>query len=124
MGDNGSAGLRAPSPRAGEAESSAAQPHQPELPTAGGNASPVPPASAATPREGLHPSCQWQSGVSSQTLEKQLGSSPLPSPPEEAAEILLSPVLLHLSRKNRKNPTVLARTPPASESIFPALAGK
>lgn len=44
-------------------------------------------------------------------------SSRLPSPPKEAAEILLSPVLLHLSCKNRKNPTVLTGTSPASESI-------
>lgn len=44
-------------------------------------------------------------------------SSRLPSPPKEAAEILLSPVLLHLSCKNRKNPTVLTGTSPASEPI-------
>lgn len=48
----------------------------------------------------------------------------LPSPPKEPAEILLSPVLLHLGCKNRKNPTVLAGTSVASESIFPASAGK
>lgn len=85
--------------------------------------------------KGLHPSGgsrQWpaypqpgqESGVSSQTLQKQFCSSLLPSPPKEAAEILLSPVLLHLSCKNRKNPTVLTETSPASESIFPASAGK
>lgn len=48
-------------------------------------------------------------------LRKQFWSSLLPPPPKEAAEILLSPVLLHLSCKNRKNPTALAGTSLASE---------
>lgn len=44
--------------------------------------------------------------------------------PRRLRKSLLSPVLLHLSCKNRKNPTVLTGTSPANESIFPALAGK
>lgn len=89
-----------------------------------GSASPVPPLLSPSQREQLPPTARAGK-------RGQLPAPPgvalhnlLPSPPKEAAEILLSPVLLHLSCKNRKNPTVLAGTSVASESIFPAPAGK
>lgn len=90
-----------------------------------GHCLPCPPLLSPSQRQQLSPRARAGIRVSSQPLQELLcTTSFLLLPPKEAAEILLSPALLHLSCKNRKNPTVLAGTSVASESIFPALAGK
>lgn len=141
IGTLGGEGTCAPSPRAAQAGQESSPAHPSWHMAHRSNDLPVPTLGLAAPPcqgphpKGLHPcggsrqqpACPQlgqESGVSSQTLEKRFCSSLLPPPPKEAAEILLSLVLLHLGCKNRKNPTMLTGTSPASESIFPASAGK
>lgn len=100
-----------------------------------------PPRSAATKCQGPHPEGLQpltgshqdlvypqpgqESGVSSQTHRKRFCRSLLPSPPKEAAEILLSLVLpTSAVRTGRIPPRSQEHHWQVSESILPASAGK